>query len=155
MLSAHAQLASLPSHSRMHEYVRHQRNKVHLHTDALQLQMPYNYKIQVFCGREFSRRIISPPICCRDTSSTPSSSPTLHRLPTSTTTTTTPSETDEAGRLRRAPLMPQRRRTGSWTDEAMDDADAIYTTATTHAWRTRAKTDDDDHNSLIGGATAS
>ena len=38
--------------------------------------------------------------------------------------------------------MSQRRRTGSWTNEAMDDAYVIYTT-TTHAWRTRAKTDDD------------
>ena len=92
-------------------------------------------------------------ICCHDTSSTPSSSPTLHRLPTSTTTTTTPSKTDEAGRLRRAPLMSQRRRTGSWTDEAMDDADTIHTIK--HAWRTRAKTDDDDHSSLIEGALAS
>ena len=29
--------------------------------------------------------------------------------------------------------MSQHRCTGSWTDEAMDDADAIYTTTTTHA----------------------
>ena len=61
----------------------------------------------------------------------PTISPALHRLPTSTTTTM-PFETDEAGRFRRAPLMSQHRCTGSWTDEAMDDADAIYTT-TTHA----------------------
>ena len=40
----------------MHEYVRHQRNKVHPHTDALQLQMPYNYKIEAFCGRDFFPR---------------------------------------------------------------------------------------------------
>ena len=45
--------------------------------------------------------------------------------------TTMPFETDEAGRLRRAPLMSQCRCTGSWTDEAMDDIDAIYTTTTT------------------------
>ena len=52
--------------------------------------------------------------------------------------------------------MSQRRRTGSWTNEAMDDADAIYiTTTTTHASRTRAMTDDDDHSNLIGGAPAS
>jgi len=42
-----------------------------------------------------------------------------------------PFETDEVGRLRRAPLMSQRHYTGSWTDEAMDDIDAIYTTTTT------------------------
>jgi len=112
-------------------------------------------KIQVPCGWEFSRRTTLPTICCHDSSSTPSSSPTLHRLPTSTTTTT-PSETDEAGRPRRAPLMSQRRCTGSWTDEAMDDADAIYTTTTTtHAWRIRAKINDDDHSSRIGGTPAS
>jgi hypothetical protein len=47
-----------------------------------------------------------------------------------------PSEADEAERLRRAPLMSQRRCTGSWTDEAVDDTDAIYIiTTTTHAWR--------------------
>jgi hypothetical protein len=51
--------------------------------------------------------------------------------------------------------MSQQRYTSSWTNEAMDDADAIYTTTITHAWRTRAKTDDDDHNSLIGCASAS
>ena len=39
--------------------------------------------------------------------------------------------------------MSQQHYTSSWTDEAMDDADTIYTTTTTHAWRTRAKTDDD------------
>ena len=96
----------------------------------------------------------TPMICYHDTSSTPSSSPTLHRLPTPTTTTT-PFRTDEAERLRRALLMSQQRYTSSWTDEAMDDADTIYTTTTTHAWRTRAKTDDDNHSSLIGGPPAS
>jgi len=37
--------------------------------------------------------------------------------------------------------MSQLRYTSSWTDEAMDDANTIYTTTTTHAWRTRAKTE--------------
>jgi hypothetical protein len=44
---------------------------------------------------------------------------------------------------------------GSWTDEAVDDADAIYTTTTTHAWRTEVKTEDDDHSTRIGDALAS
>jgi len=51
--------------------------------------------------------------------------------------------------------MSQQRYTSSWTDEAMDDANTIYTTTTTHAWRTRAKTEDDDHSSRIGGTPAS
>ena len=52
--------------------------------------------------------------------------------------TTMPFETDESGPLRRATLMSQHRCTGSWTDEAMDDADAIYTTTPPHmlmGWR--------------------
>jgi hypothetical protein len=50
--------------------------------------------------------------------------------------TTTSSKTDKATQA--APLMSQRRCTGSWTDEVIDDADAIYTTSTTttHAWIT-------------------
>lgn len=67
-----------------------------------------------------------------------------------------PFETDEARRLRRAPLMSQHRCTGSWTDEAMDDADAhIYTTTIIMHGEREAKTEDDDHSSLIGGTPAS
>ncbi|WVZ78746.1 hypothetical protein U9M48_026403 [Paspalum notatum var. saurae] len=41
-------------------------------------------------------------------------------------------------------------------DEAMDDADMPTSTPTpSHAWRSEAKTKDDDHSSLIGGASAS
>ena len=41
------------------------------------------------------------------------------------------------------------------TDEAMDDADAhIYTTIIMYGER-EAKTEDDDHGSLIGGTPAS
>ena len=40
------------------------------------------------------------------------------------------------------------------TDEAMDNADAIYTTTIMHEER-EAKTGDDDHGSLIGGTLAS
>ena len=54
-------------------------------------------------------------------------------------------------------LMSKRHCTGSWTDEAMDDAYAIYTTTinTTHAWRMQAKIEDDDHRSRIGGTLTS
>ena len=83
--------------------------------------------------------ITSSTICYHDTSSAPSSSLTLRRLPTSTTTTT-PFETDEARRLRRTLLMSQQRCTGSWTHKAIDDADAIYTT-TTHACMENASED--------------
>ena len=44
------------------------------------------------------------------------------------------------------------------TDEAMDDADAdahIYTTTIIMHGEREAKTEDDDHSSLIGGAPAS
>jgi hypothetical protein len=52
--------------------------------------------------------------------------------------------------------MSQRRRTGSWTDEAMDDADTlIYTTTIIMHEEREAKTEDDDHGSLIGGTPAS
>ncbi|WVZ62891.1 hypothetical protein U9M48_012583 [Paspalum notatum var. saurae] len=41
------------------------------------------------------------------------------------------------------------------TDEAMDDADTPTPTPTpSHARRSEAKIEDDDHNSLIGGASA-
>ncbi|WVZ57504.1 hypothetical protein U9M48_007883 [Paspalum notatum var. saurae] len=42
------------------------------------------------------------------------------------------------------------------TDEAMDDADTSTSTPTpSHARRSETKTEDDDHISLIGGASAS
>jgi len=42
------------------------------------------------------------------------------------------------------------------TDEAMDDADTPASTPTpSYARRSEAKTEDDDHSSLIGGASAS
>jgi len=42
------------------------------------------------------------------------------------------------------------------TDEAMDDADTPTPTPTpSHARRSEAKTEDDNHSSLIGGASAS
>ena len=42
------------------------------------------------------------------------------------------------------------------TDEAMNDADApIYTTTIIMHGEREAKTEDDDHNSLIGGTLAS
>jgi len=42
------------------------------------------------------------------------------------------------------------------TDEAMDDADAhVYTTTIIMHEEREAKTEDDDHNSLIGGTLAS
>ena len=72
--------------------------------------------------------------------------------------TTTPFETDEAERHGRVLLMLQLRYTGSWTDEAMDDADAdahLYTTTIIMHGEREAKTEDDDHNSLIGGTPAS
>jgi len=90
-------------------------------------------------------------ICCHNTSSTRSSSPTINLYYDYNAV----HETDEAGRLRRAPLMLQQRYIGSWTDEAMDDADAICTTTTTHAWRMQAKTEADVHRSRIRGTPAS
>ncbi|WVZ79079.1 hypothetical protein U9M48_026704 [Paspalum notatum var. saurae] len=42
------------------------------------------------------------------------------------------------------------------TDEAIDDADTPTSIPTpSHARRSEAKTEDDDHSSLIGGASAS
>ena len=42
------------------------------------------------------------------------------------------------------------------TDEAMDDTDAhLYTTTIIMHGEREAKTEDDDHNSLIGGTPAS
>ena len=41
------------------------------------------------------------------------------------------------------------------TDEAMDNADAIYTTTIIMHGELEAKTEDDDHGSLIGGTPAS
>jgi len=64
----------------MHEYVRHQRKKVHPHTDALQLQMPYNYKIEAFCGRDFSRGTTSTTTSCCDIDLVQLAA--MHRLPT-------------------------------------------------------------------------
>ena len=77
-------------------------------------------------------------------------------LQSTTTTITTPFETDEAERHGRVLLMLQLRYTGSWTDEAMDDADAhLYTTTIIMHGEREAKTEDDDHSSLIGGTPAS
>ena len=74
--------------------------------------MPYNYKIEAFCGRDFSRGTTSTTTSCCDIGLVQLA--TMHRLPTSTTTTM-PFETDEAERHGRAPLMFQLRYTGSWT----------------------------------------
>jgi hypothetical protein len=42
------------------------------------------------------------------------------------------------------------------TDEAMDDANVhLYTTTTIMHGERKANTEDDDHNSLIGGTLAS
>ena len=116
--------------------------------------VPCHYKIEVFCGQDFSAEPLRPRYAATMLRRLGPAHVTMRRLPTSITTTM-PFETDEAGRLRQAPLMSQRRRTGSWTDEALDDADAIYTTTTTDAWRTRAKTDNDEHSSLIEGPPTS
>ncbi|WVZ69507.1 hypothetical protein U9M48_018281 [Paspalum notatum var. saurae] len=58
----------------------------------------------------------------------------------------TPFDTDEADDAGLHRLMD--------TDEAMDDADTPTPTPTpSHTRRSEAKTEDDDHSSLIGGAT--
>ena len=100
--------------------------------------MPYNYKIEAFCGRDFSRGTTSTTTSCCDIGLVQLA--TIHRLPTSTRTTM-PFETDEAERHGRVLLMLQLRYTSSWTDEAMDDADALHPLYHHHhhAWRTRSE----------------
>ena len=74
--------------------------------------MPYNYKIEAFCGRDFSRGTTSTTTSCCEIGLVQLA--TMHRLPTSTMTTT-PFETDEAERHGRVLLMLQLRYTGLWT----------------------------------------
>ena len=120
--------------------------------------VPCHYKIEVFCGQDFSAEPLRPRYAATMLRRLGPAHVTMRRLPTSITTTT-PFETGEAGRLRQAPLMPQRRCTGSWTPTRpwiMDDADAhIYTTTIIMHGEREAKTEYDDHSSLIGGPPAS
>ena len=99
-----------------------------------------------------SRGTTSTTTGCRDIDSGPAPE-TMHRLLISTTTTTS-CETDEARRHGRVLLMFQLH----YTDEAMDNADAdahVYTTTIIMHGEREAKTEDDDHSSLIGGTLAS
>ena len=54
----HCTTSKLASHSRMHEYVRHQRNKVHPHTDALQLQDPSVLRTRIFPQNHFASDLL-------------------------------------------------------------------------------------------------
>jgi len=54
----HCTTSKLASHSRMHEYVRHQRNKVHPHTNALQLQDPSVLRTRIFPQNHFASDLL-------------------------------------------------------------------------------------------------
>ena len=74
--------------------------------------MPSNYKIEAFCGRDFSRGTTSTTTSCCDIDLVQLAA--MHDYQP-TTTTTTPFETDEAERHGRTLLMLQLHYIGSWT----------------------------------------